>query len=148
MDWLYTLLSIVIAILLAICGWRVITRIAKRREAYDLSSSLVDMLEKVEREAINAWEIAEDWLDEYTELRLTTLIAGIEFRLKVLRKHYHRTSITDINLVDLRRLATMTKDLLHADGERSLNLHKQVTDMITLVLEDNYNFINAVKKSV
>ena len=147
MDWLPSLLPTVIAICLAFYGWRIISRIANRRESYDICSSLIDMLERVEKETNNAWGLGIEILDRYTEQKLAALTSGIELRLKILQKHYHPTRINRIQLKNLRRFATTPKDLFHKDEDRGLDMHALVTDMVTILLEDNYDFINAVKKS-
>ena len=141
MQFLPPAVTSLVAVLLAIFGWRIIIRISKRRESYDICSSVISLLERVENDVTSEWTTEMESLDHYTEKRLTTLTSGIELRLKILHNHYHNTRITTDQLRQIRELATLPRDLL--DGEdRRLEIHILVTEIITILLEDNYKFIN------
>ena len=104
--------------------------------------SIVSMLERVESDALSAWGGKADSLDKYTEEKLTTLVGGIELRLKILAAYYYPARIEERETRGLRLLAVVTPDLLGDNFHRDMAIHALVTKMITALLEDNYNFIN------
>ena len=130
-----------IALFLAVFGWRIIIRISKRRESYDICSSLIGLLERMETDVTNAWSPSTSFLDPYTEKRLSNLITGIELRLDILHSHYHSTRITSEQMQLMKQLTTLPEALL-SGADRGFGLHVLVTELITILLEDNYEFMN------
>ena len=143
------ILSIAVPFLLALYGWLVITRIAKRREAYDLCMSIIALSERTEQMAADAWKEQEKRLDrhadlgQYTEKRLTTLISEIELRLDgFLHRYYHSTDISRKKIRYLRQLAIAPRELLGDIDSRELELHTEVSEIIADLLKANYEYMN------
>ena len=134
-----------LAIVLTLCGWRLITRLTKRREAYDLCSSVQSLLEQLDADGRHAWEGQSDTLDEYTERKLLSKIAAVEQRLGLIRKHYYPadpSGITDEQLLYLRQLLTADSRLISPKEPRTVAIHGLITDMVGSLLEENYAYIN------
>ena len=138
------IVSLALSTLLAIYGWRLITRLARRREAYDLYCSILSLLEQLDADGQRAWESCTDFLDEYTELKLLSKIADVEQRLRLIDKHYSPgipSKITSTDILELRRLLTTTSDLVPPEELRSVAIHRLTTTMISILLEENYQYI-------
>ena len=136
----------IIAILLAFYGWYLITQLAKRREAYELYSSVVSLLEKLDTDAKRAWKHNPASLDEYTEWKLVSKRDDVERRLELIKKYYSRPSkpakITTRQLSKLRILLTTTSDLVPSEEPRNVAIHRLTADMIHTLLDESYEYIN------
>ncbi len=135
----------IIVILLALYGWVLIFWLAKRREAHDLYSSTIPLLEQLEIEGEQAWSAAPGSLGEYTERRLTSKLAAIEQRVGLIQRHYRsfeNSSEIAEEIQCLHEFLTAASDLLPAGESRSTAIHRHTTELIRLLLEADYEHIN------
>ncbi|MGI9311417.1 MAG: hypothetical protein ACR2P7_07790 [bacterium] len=139
----------IVAILLAIYGWLLITRLAKRREAYDLYSSIIVLLEQIEADGEGAWKTAQGVLDAYTVLRLLAKLAAVEHRVRLIRAHYNqparlaKPAVSTEEITELRNLLTTPDALMHDRGEaRIIAIHSITTNLVADLLEESYEHIN------
>lgn len=148
MEWVITMWAIttIVAVSLAIVGWQLINRLAKRREAYDLYCSVITLLEQLNIEGRTAWQKESKFLDEYTEWNLLSKVASAEQRIELINKHYTPTEITSKHIHELRKYLTTTPDLFLDGGlqkeTRHAVIHRQTTDMIGTLLDEIYMHIN------
>ena len=139
------------ALLLAVYGWFLITRLAKRREAYDLYSSVLSLLEQLDTDGRRAWKNRPEFLDEYTERKLLSKTAFLEQRLELIWKHYSlptvQTEVTTDALSDLRILLTAPPNSLtlkesRSKESRSVAINHLTSTLTRILLEENYTYIN------
>lgn len=147
LDWLTPFLTPIVALALATYGWRLITQLAKRREAYDLYTSAQSLLEQLDTDGRCAWKNPSQPLNDYTEQKLLSKTIALEQRLELLRKHYgypaDAPKITNQQLSNLRKLLTAAPDLLSGDvRDRTIAVHRLTTQMVSILLEQNYAYIN------
>lgn len=87
---------LLVTVFLACFGWFLIARLAQNREAYDLYTSLVSLVEKLGEEGTALWQSEREKLNQQEELRLKLRLAELEQRLGIIRKHYSHRKKTEI----------------------------------------------------
>ena len=145
MSWMsWTLL---IPIGLTLYGWYLIRSLSRRREVYDLYTSIIALLQQLEDEGNRAWQKNRNALTKHTELRLLAKLAGVEKRVNLIRRYYltPNSPFTDMkkDFVRLRRCLTVDRNLLlETETPRDTTLLRLINDMVGQLLENNYAYIN------
>jgi len=146
MPWIMSISAIFVAILLAVRGWILLMRLARRREAYDLYCSAVANLQQLEDEGIKAWLQRVSALDDNTVRRLTMKLAYFEKMLDLLMKHYYKKSNMRKDIEEdiqiFRMCLTQNADSLPANLDRSDAIHDRAITMMGKLLDANYAYIN------
>ena len=137
-------LPIIVAVGLALYGWRLLRKLARSRFSYDVCVSIISQLEQLEAESRQAWDAPTTVLARYAEERLAALTTGVETRIAILHNHYHKTRITNEDQRRLRQLATLPAEDIQPVPARDRELQSLVTKLITTLLEDNHTYINKI----
>ncbi|MDA8002328.1 MAG: hypothetical protein MPL62_13695 [Alphaproteobacteria bacterium] len=150
MTWV--LLFVAVATLLvaastAVYGWFLFVRLAKNRQAHDLYSSSIALLQELETEGIAAWSNGKRSLDEYTELKLTSRISGVEQRLALISKYYNEKQKDESHEItsqiwELRARITQTADHFPSEEDRRIDIHRLTNNMVSELLAENHEHIN------
>lgn len=140
-----------IAVGLAIYGWWLVNRLAKSREAYDLHHSVILLLEQLVVDGKSAWGDRNEKLDNHTELKITSKVAAVEQRLALIQKHYRvrngSTEDATRQIAELRRNLTISKDQMQKGEQRELAILRLTTVISSGLLEDNYKYMVAGRRS-
>lgn len=143
-DWA----SLAITVSLAVYGWRLITQLAKRREAYDLYCSIILLVEQLETDSIKVWIDRLDDLDEYTELKLLSKLVIVELKLQFIQQHYRFQRTPEVTIIDssqianLRSYLTKPPDSVLDEQTRFTYVHRLTATMVKDLLEACYEGIN------
>ena len=141
-------LTALVAVLLARYSWRLLKQITKGREAYELYNSITATLEQLKTDSIRAKDDAP--LSEHEELLTTAKIADVEKRLDLLNRYYegNKNSVADIKrkVRILRKLLSAPSDVVPNVENRVTSIHKLVNDMMSELIEENYAYINKIRR--
>lgn len=140
------MITSLIAVGLAVYGWWLIHRLAKSREAHELYSSVIALLEELLVDGENAWRAKPPQLDSHTELKLTAKLAAVEQRLALIQKHYQampqpEQASFERQIAELRRNLTISEDQVRQEEPRETAILRLTTTMATILLEESYRYM-------
>ena len=139
-----------IAVVIASYGWWLVNRLAKSREASDLYSSAILLLEQLRKDGKEAWSDNVSELDEYTQLQIVSKLTAIEQRIRLVSKYYdsrfrRKTSFT-AQIFKLRRYLTIASDRLSANTPHDTEVLRFTSAIISSLLDDSYSYVARGRK--
>lgn len=141
-------MSLMVVVLLAIYGWCLLVRLAKRREAFDSYNSIILLLEQFKIDAKQTWADENiNSLDPWRELTLTTKLSNIEQRINLMQKYYNSEATRfSEEIFKLRHHCTIDNNhqQLLSDEPRCLAIHRIISDMVIGLTEDSFEYINQI----
>ena len=141
MDWTMP----IIAVTIAGYGWWLVNRLAMSREASDLYSSAILLLEQLRRDGKEAWSGNVRELDVHTELQIVSKLADIEQRIGLVSKFYdsrfRRENDFTGQILRLRRYLTIASDRLSANTLRDMEILRLTSAIISSLLNDSYSYV-------
>lgn len=137
-----------IAIVLAGCGWWLVTQLAKQREAQTYYDSVISLLEHLDKEGREAWTSNQSpRLDPYSEAKLLIKLVDVERRLQLIARHYCHKAKETISATDIAHLRmALTRDAnVGAEDEltlRTMNILSLTSRLASDVVNDSVDYIN------
>lgn len=142
MDWT---MPIIAAVTIAGYGWWLVNRLAMSREASDLYSSAILLLEQLRRDGQEAWNGSVRELDVHTELQIVSKLAAIEQRIELVSKYYDsrfpRANDFTGQILRLRRYLTIASDRLSENTLRDMEILRLTSAIISSLLDDSYSYV-------